>query len=45
MSSRTERSLVNMHHLSSLPASHKGRSLLVERALLDLTLEIADPIG
>ena len=45
VSSRTERSLVNMHHLSSLPTSHKGRSLLVERPFLNLTLEIAVPVG
>ena len=45
VSTRTERSLVNMHHLASLPASHKLRSLLVEGAFINLTLEVAVPVG
>ena len=45
MTSGTERALVNMNHLASLPASHKGGSLLVELTFLNLALEIAVTIG
>ena len=41
MAARTQRSLVNVHHLASLPASNPGRPLLIERPLINRALEVA----